>query len=224
MRFCYNLLLVLFFCKSAFAQHNFFADGAYTTPRTFFAGLAVGCNITQVDGDGYSGYHKIGLNLGPVVYARFSDRFGASIAINFSQKGAISKNYTENSFGIGYVDDYSIKLNYIEVPLLLHVFTDNRINVGVGASYARLISAKERAVTYAQVNIDPNIYPFRKNDFNVMGELNYMFYKGWFIGARYAYSIASIRDADKIPLGYGGGRFTRQFNNIFNFKLIYLIH
>lgn len=209
---------------SGIAQHNFFAEEASGDIRTFYAGFVAGCNITQVDGDGYSGYHKIGLNFGPVAYARFSDHFGASLAINFSQKGSISKNYTEDASGLGYVDDYSIKLNYIELPLLLHVFTGNRVNVGVGASYARLISAKETAITYAQINIDPNVYPFRKNDFNVMGEVNYMFYPGWFIGARYAYSLATIRDADKIPPGYGGGRFSRQLNNIFSFKLICLIH
>lgn len=216
-------MLLVGIVNTSLAQHNLFAENDNGITRTFFAGFAAGCNITQVDGDGYSGYHKIGLNFGPVVYARFSTHFGASLAINFSQKGSISKNYTEDASGLGYVDNYSIKLNYVELPLLLHVFTDNRVNAGLGVSYARLINSKETAITYAQINIDPNIYPFRKNDFNIMGELNYMFYPGWFIGARYAYSLASIRDADKIPPGYGGGRFNRQLNNIFNFKLIYLL-
>ena len=42
-------------------------------PRTFYGGLIAGANFTQVDGDNYAGYHKVGLNAGGIVYTRFDE-------------------------------------------------------------------------------------------------------------------------------------------------------
>lgn len=218
------MLLLIAAVGNVQAQHNFFSANNYSEPRTFFVGPTIGCNISQVDGDTYSGYHKVGLNLGVVSFARFSDHLGASISFTYSQKGASYKNYTQDQFGVGYLDEYSLKLNYIEIPVLLHYFSNNKLNYGAGLSYARLLNSNEIQNLQNGYYLDQSLYPFRKNDIDVLAEVNYEFYQGWFIGACYQYSITSIRSPNDIPFYAYNVRPARQFNNLFNFKLVYLIH
>src|SRR5690606_17623874 len=59
-------------------------------PRTFYGGLLLGSNFTQVDGDNFAGYHKVGLNAGGIVYTHLGEKVAASMEILFSQKGSRS--------------------------------------------------------------------------------------------------------------------------------------
>lgn len=205
--------------------HNFFAHDPQTdNQRVFYGGFTAGGNFSQVDGDGFTGYHKAGLNFGPIVYASFNGHFGASMELLYSQKGSRERNYTEDAAGVGYVNDYDLKMNYVEVPLMLRYYADNRLHFGAGVSYSQLINYKETAITYAPVNLDTSAYSFHRNDLCLAADVNYEFYKGWFLNFRFNYSIRSIRDADHIPENYGRVRFSGQYNNYFTLRLIYLIH
>ncbi|XZF12513.1 porin family protein [Chitinophagaceae bacterium MMS25-I14] len=214
-----------FYAQAQTDVNNFFRveDGA--EPRVFYGGFTVGMNASQVDGDGFSGYHKAGLNLGPLVFARFTNHFGASMEMIYTQKGSRQRGITDDPTGSGLseANDYDLKMNYIEVPVLLRYFSDKKIVAGAGISYARLINYKEEAITVAPVNLDPNLYPFHKSDVDVVADVNWGL-KGWYFGIRYAYSLASIRDGDRIPQGYGGGRFSGEYHNLFTLRLTYLFH
>lgn len=214
-------LLLLMVPAVAHAQ-NFFSTEEEGISRVFYGGFAGGLNFTQVDGDSYAGYHKVGLNAGGMVYVRFSDRVGLCLELAYSQKGARVKESGTNIYGVGYLNDYKLKLNYVEVPLMFYFVTNSKVHIKLGASYARLFSSTEEAYANYQVNIDPALYTFRKQDISYTAEIDYMFYKGWFAGFRYTYSIASIRDADKIPVGYGFGA-AGQFNNSFSLRLMHLL-
>ena len=207
------------------SPHNFFArDEESDNPRIFYGGLVAGGNFSQVDGDGFSGYHKAGLNFGATVYASFTSHFGASMELLYTQKGSRERNYTEDAAGVGYVNDYDLKMNYVEVPVLLRYYASNRLHYGAGISYAQLINSKETAITYAPVNLDTSLYAFHKNDIDFVADVNYEFYKGWFLNFRFNYSVRSIRDGNRIPENYGGGRFAGQYHNYFTLRLVYLIH
>lgn len=188
--------------------------------RTFTGGLAFGANVTQVDGDGFAGYNKLGFNFGPMVYAHISNLFSASMELNFSQKGSKVRYVTESTYTGTTIEFYDIKLNYVEVPVLLQITPPGRLHYAIGASYGRLISSKESAITVAPVNLDPNLYPFNKQDIQYILGLNYRFYKHWFIGGRFSYTLNSIRDAKYAPQNYSTGG--NEKNNVFTFRLMYL--
>lgn len=193
-------------------------------PRTFYGGLAAGTNFSQVDGDERSGYHKVGLNAGPLVYVRFAKVFGASMELTYSRKGSHDKHFGANIYGVPYLDEYRLRLNYVEVPVALYFFGPKRLNYSLGCSYARLISSKEEAWTNFPVNMHPELYPFRQDEISYLGGIGYEWYTGWFIQLRYSYSITSVRDAVRIPVGYGGGVAPGQFNNLWSLRLIYLVN
>ncbi len=195
-------------------------DDRYVDERIFFGGLCAGVNFTQVDGDTKSGYHKVGINAGAIVYARFRPALGASLELRFSQKGSVSKGFTSNAGGVAALEVYKIKLNYAEVPLMLHYFAPGKFTYSAGIAYAYLISSNESYEAGYPVNLH-DLYPFQKDELSGLAGGNYVLAKHWSVEGRYQYSITSIRTPDHIPPGLSTGS-GHQSNNVFTFRLMYL--
>lgn len=212
----YVFLSALLFC----APHAFAQNGYIEDPKVFTGGPILGVNFTQVDGDSYYGYHKVGLTAGGVVYVHFTQWFGASMELVYTQKGSRGVNVTESPYIGTYVEKYSMNLNYVEVPVLLHA-KSNRVDFEAGVAYARLINSKEWAQADVPVIIDPEYNKFNTTDIDYLigGSIN--IYKQLYLNIRYQYSIASIRDSYRIPVGFGYGG-SGQFNNMFTARLMYL--
>ena len=225
MRLTTILLLLALVAIRAAAQHRdkFFPaqeDDRYVDERVFFGALAAGVNFTQVDGDTKSGYHKVGISAGAIVYARYRPSLGASLELRFSQKGSVSKAFTSNAGGVGALEVYKIKLNYAEVPLMLHYFPGSRFVYSAGVAYGYLISAKETYEAGYPVNLK-DLYPFEKHEISGLVGGNYALAKHWSVEGRFQYSFTSIRKNENIPQGLNMGS-GRQSNNQFTFRLMYL--
>ena len=189
--------------------------------RVFNGGLILGANFTQVDGDSYYGYHKVGLNAGGIVCAHFSSKVGVSLELLYSQKGSRGVSVYE-SYAIGtYIEKYNMNLNYVEVPLMLHLF-HGRYDYEAGISYARLIKSSESVQSDRPVIIDPVLNRFNTTDLNYVVGLSRRMYKTLYVNARFQYSIISIRPTSRIPYGYSYSD-KGQFNNLFNLRLVYYL-
>lgn len=188
--------------------------------RFFYGGLAIGANFSTVDGDTYGGYHKAGLNAGGLVYVKLFKKLLASVEILYTQKGSRAVRVYESYYTGTAIEKYGISLNYAEVPLSFHYILSDKWHIGLGASYAQLISSKEEIFTDQPVYIDPAKHQFRKKDMNYILGATWQIGDGLFLDGKYQYSISSIRDSDKIPVGFGYGA---QYNNHFTLRLMYLI-
>jgi hypothetical protein len=207
-----------FVSASLFAQNpsSYYVED----PRTFYAGLIVGGNFSQVDGDSYAGYHKVGLNAGGIVYVHMAPNLAASLEILYSQKGSRGHKPLEGTGSVFIINKYRIELNYAELPLMLNYFDKRRSHFGGGVSYGQLITSDEVAET---VPLDPNRanfanYKFKKSDINFVLGGNLHLWKGLFLNARFHYSLVSIRN--DIPPGFGNRN--SQFNNTWAVRLMYL--
>jgi hypothetical protein len=191
-------------------------------PRTFFGGLIAGANFTQVDGDRFAGYHKIGLNAGAIVYANLAPHLAGSIEILFSQKGARAHKAQESASRAFVITKYNINLNYAEVPLMLNYFDRHKSNIGAGLSIARLINATEKAEQGQALPPIPDFdqYPFRKMDYNFIVGGNLHCWKGIYLNARFQYSLRSIRDKQYQVPEYSGR--SEQFSNMWTVRVMYL--
>lgn len=189
-------------------------------PRTFYAGVILGGNFSQVDGDNYAGYHKVGLNVGGIVYTQLAEHVAVSLEILFSQKGAKgNKEQTATTGASGFlINKYQTTLNYAEIPIQINYFDRRRSHFGGGLSYAQLITAKETATTSPTYTENFEKYPFKKSDLNFVlgGSLHLI--KGLFFNLRFQYSLISIRN--DIPPGFGDRG--QQFNNMWTARLMYL--
>lgn len=200
--------------------------------RTFYAGVLAGANFTQVDGDDFRGYHKVGVNVGGIAYARLDEHLAASLEILFSQKGAKGNIPTElrpyYSMG-GYVSsihnsanmtNYHLDLNYAEVPVMLNYFDKRKSHFGAGFSYSQLVNSSERFNTDVPLNPPYNQYnyPMKKYDVNLLLSGNLHLWQGLFLNIRFQYSLLPIRKEVDPNLG----RPNQQYNNMFTLRLMYL--
>ena len=217
MTFRIAFIILLIAAHSAvYAQRNYYEP----VPKVFEGGLVLGCNFTQIDGDSFYGYHKVGLSAGGMVYVHFSPVFGASMELAYSQKGSRGEQVTESPSIGTYVAKYFMNVNYIEVPVVLHAIV-HKLDFEAGASYGRLISSNEWILSDQQVTIDPVANKFNTSDVEYIFGLGRKVYKQFCVNARFQYSITSVRPADRIPVGYGYGS-QGQYNNMFTVRVLYL--
>jgi hypothetical protein len=186
-------------------------------PRTFYGGLLAGTSFTQVDGDAYAGYNKVGLNAGGIVYARLADKLAASIEITYAEKGARGHyDFRLSGTSDTTVTDYRIKLRYAEIPIQLNFFDRRRSHFGAGFSYSQLITGEEIIETN-HGPVDAGAYPFRKSDVNILLTGNLHLVKGLFLNARFQYSLFAVRKNH-----YPGIGRSEQFNNVWVVRMMYL--
>lgn len=194
---------------------NYYIDNE----RTFFGGLVGGVNLAQVSGDNYRGYDKVGMNVGGKVYLPLTSEIVASIEILYTQKGSVGKEVTSAGAVRGVtVSNYSISLDYAEVPVMINYFFPGKTHVGAGISYGRLVRSSEKGITVPDQNFDPAKYPFNKSAIDFILDGNIRVYKGLFINPRFQYSIIKLRDEKNIaPYFYGSS----QFSVVFGLRVAY---
>jgi hypothetical protein len=215
-----TLGLVLALTVKAAAQNP--NDYYEEVPRTFYGGLVAGMNFTQVDGDNYAGYHKVGINVGGIVYTKFDEHLAASIEILYSQKGARG-HYAQKNANNNIVDGYKATLNYAEVPLQLCYFDRRRSHFGAGLSIARLVSVKESGKLNGVEYADFDKYPYKKMDYNFIIGGSLHIWEGLFLNARFQYSLVPIRKGTRgvdLPADFAGRN--EQYNNMWTVRVMYL--
>lgn len=185
-------------------------------PRTFYGGLLGGASFSQVDGDAYAGYNKVGINAGGIIYARLADKIAASVEILYSEKGARGAIDFRLNGSDTIVTDYRIRLRYAEVPIQINYFDRRRSHFGAGFSYSQLITGEEEIATNNGA-LDATAYPFRKADINFLLTGNLHLIKGLFLNGRFQYSLLPVRKTH-----YPGIGRSEQFNNLWVVRLMYL--
>jgi len=187
--------------------------------KPFTAALLPAVNFTQIDGDDYYGYHKVGLNAGAQVYVHFNERFGVSMELSYTQKGSRGQTIVESPYIGTYVAKYFMNLNYVEVPVLLHYIYRNLDWEG-GVSYAYLVRSKEWILSDIPATITDEANHFNATDADWLLGVSRKLYKRWYGNFRFQYSIFSIRPTERIPIGYRYGN-NGQFNNMITLRLCY---
>lgn len=192
-----NLFFILFF----------FLAGV-SSGQKFNAGLLAGLCISQVDGDHLAGFNKAGLTAGGFVNRKISEKMNLQFEIEFIQKGS---RMPLNKDGFYFL----MRLNYIEVPLLISHSVGKKWNLEAGGSFATLVSAHEED----QSGEITNAPAWHKVDYLVCVGANYMLSEHLILNLRYRYSVATIRPKNEnynYFYSYKG-----QFNKLFSFSLAY---
>lgn len=219
MRFRYiSLPLLVTFaicCQDLKAQDKQYFDGE----RKFFGGVTVGLNASQVDGDGFSGFHKPGLNAGATVFWHFTPSVALQLELRYSQKGSRGVRSDNDPYVGSYFEQYKMQLNYAEVPLILYYVMSQRYQIGVGGSYNALIGGSETYQMANPVYIDPKLYPFESYFVEGIVSLNVVLYQGLMANARYQYGFTPIRKFENTPYGVGTGN---QINKMVSISLSYV--
>lgn len=155
--------------------------------RLFRAGIVGGFNASQLDGDQFRGYSKLGAHAGLKVIYQLpaKPKVGLSTEMLFSMKGSSS----DLNFSSSNNNQVKITLNYIEIPLLVS-YREWKMDFQAGFSYGRLIGSSTSILTTNYLEDD-----FRKGDMNVLFGTTYYFNEN--LGATFRYSRSFVNAVKK---------------------------
>lgn len=197
-----------------FLPFSFFSQEDKNTFSLLFVG---GVSPSQVHGDNFAGFHKVGAIAGIGIESDFNKHVKGSLIFQFIQKGARKNQNLEKND----LTAYYLNLNYLEVPLLL-TYTHKKYLFDVGLSAAYLINYYE-----ADQNMNfTGMLPFRKYDISVKVGLGYNISPKWFVNLRSSNSFITTRPNVNNQVIYFNNIIARTFNkgyynNIIEFTIGY---
>lgn len=212
-----SILIILLSTCGHLVHAQYYNDDYYRLT----GGLVGGANISQVDGDGYKGYDKLGFTGGGVLFLPFGDMempLDATIALSlevlYTQKGAIGPDVIPGTS----FRSQEIRLHYAEVPVQINLYRGPRKS-GFGAGFSiGYLGFSEELVDKGGGVVIKDALPFNKFDLNFVLTGNIHIWQGFYLSPRFQYSLISVRNNN----GAYGGR-NEQFNNVLALRLIYLV-
>jgi hypothetical protein len=93
----------------------FTLSSAFSFSQSFKGGIMAGLAGSQVDGDTYSGYNRLGFLAGAYVGHDIANKFDWQFELKYIQKGS----YKRQNPDAGDLTIYKLRLNYVEVPFTI---------------------------------------------------------------------------------------------------------
>ncbi len=160
-----------------------------TSAQEFRAGPLLGLPFSQVDGDSFEGYNKVGLNIGAFVSRHITEQWDIQLDIAYMQKGSREAPDPEK----GKYDDYKIALSYIQFPLVGR-YRYKQFSGEAGISVGVLLNSEEEIDGVPIGDIPSHeIVPFQDTEWATVFGLNYHINDRFWINMRWLYSINRIR-------------------------------
>lgn len=222
--------MILFFSLQATAQKR-----RFNPKQRFHAGVIVGFNLAQLDGDRFNGYDKHGVMGGLQGIALINRRVSLITELLYSQKGS-RVEYRDALFS----DKTRIlALDYAEIPILVRIKlvpdSDDRkpLELETGFSLSRLIATNiEEDVNRVNYNYTDISDQFRKTDFNYIIGMHMELFPNFNLGVRsniaftkvYINERAEEESALSARLGYINGPYTLLRNYHLSLYVSYQIY
>ena len=187
--------------------------------QRFNAGLLVGMNLSQLDGDQQQGYNKIGLQIGARGTAVITKRLEISTGLVYTQKGS--------SFKEKIIKEV-IKLNYMEVPILINYKSDYSKEKKfyhwqwyTGVSIGRLISSSVDEKEGDDFDFTATTDFLNTMDLSHIIGVYYYFDPHIAIGFQNSISLNKAYDSTENPIE--GNSVISLRNYLLNFSLLYML-
>lgn len=185
--------------------------------KKFFASLGAGAVFSQVDGDGFGGYHKIGLAAGPSVMVQVHKNWVVQFGLSYTQKGSRNGKAVGSDLG-QYIQKYKLNTHYLDAPLTLNYVYKSTYLFGAGLAYSAYISSKEEihGINGSRV-YDPEEFKFKRHSAEFVLNAAAMANKNLMLYLRYQYSFLPIRSYQFNATG-----LRDQVNNYFTIGMAYV--
>lgn len=193
------LLLSLAWCSQLFSQKRYIPDS-----ERFNAGVIIGFNTSQIDGDYYTGYDKNGLTGGLKGIVRLTPRLDFNMEFLYSKKG--STIFAGNFRGNQPLKDQTIDLTYVDVPFLLKWMLkkeESSWHVEGGIVYSRLVNSEvEEVINDAerQFSYQSILSEFGKDDLSWLAGFGYTHKSGLSFHGRFGFGISKFYKNSRFEL------------------------
>ncbi len=172
--------------------------GTNASAQVFNTGLIAGLSGSQIEGDGYGGYRKIGLIGGGFVGFNISEKVATQFEIYFINKGSFDAAHPDK----GDYDKFSVNLNYIEVPLIINYkISRKKIKIEAGLYLAKLVGTPKLENEFGSIFVTQ--FPFKSFDFGGLIGASYKINKHFSCNLRSKNSIIPIRDFQNFDQNVG---------------------
>ncbi len=143
-------------------------------------GIKAGINMASVEISGATDYDtRLGLHLGALAHVHISKRLAIQPEVVFSMQGGESGSVT-------------LKLNYLNIPVLVQYMVNDGFRVETGPQIGFLLSAKSK-MGEVEVDVDDEISSI---DLSWVFGVGYLFPQGLGIDTRINIGINNISDID----------------------------
>lgn len=182
--------------------------------------LIGGVNATQVDGDEVYGYHKFGLNLGAAAIVPIKGNWSVTLENVYSEKGSHQRARSTDSLD----GSYDLKINYLDVPVLLQYTDKGIVTFGLGGSWGGMVKIYEQrnGNEVTSTTLTSGIY--RRSDLNFLMNVKFRLVKRLHFDVRYAYSLRPIATREVIDSKTGTPNIRDQYNGMFTFRFYYIFN
>ena len=175
--------------------------------QQFNAGFFGGLNVSQVSGDSFKGFNKLGFTAGFFVNSPIEKHFYWQAEIKYGTRGV----YEGPSDGNQTL--YKSTYHIVELPLSINYLFDEKIMLELGTSPEVLITTR-----YWDENglMDQSSYPDnRRFGLSVFAGIGYWFNDRMMAGLRYTNSAIPFRD----PEEWNNSQYRGYFHNVISVTL-----
>jgi hypothetical protein len=177
--------------------------------QRFQGGVLLGFNASQIDGDDLWGYNKAGLMGGVFVFTEFTNKWKGQMEIKYSAKGSATPK--------GTADQYKIRLQYIEMPIVVEYGMFKKVQLQAGGTLGYLFNAGYyEGFGYAKFKKEEMPYSLETA---ICVGLNATFIDPIIFNVRFSYSLFPIREKYTNATYYDGA----WYNNLITFGIYYRI-
>ncbi len=187
----------------------------------------IGQNLSKVEGDrvnnGIIRFNKPGINVGLGVLIPAWGNFDINLEVLYSQKGAYRRNGPNPDSA---KPNYLTGLNYAEVPLLIQYTDKERVSIGTGVSYSRLVDANW-VVNGRTLSDNVNDGYFSRDNLDWLLDFKIRIWQQLKFNLRYSYSLTSIwsgPDDALLETQAGEVQSSDQRNSMVSFRLIWVFN
>lgn len=189
-----------------------------TTAQSFSGGILLGFTASQVDGDSYSGYDRLGFQGGIFVSREMLPYLNARLEIRYTSRGARNPASEDNT---GF---YLLNLHYIDLPVMagLKIKNYGTADIGLVPGYRFAAGGEDDSGRLP----DEYLVDFHKFDLGILLGMSVNLIPKLTVSIRYSYSIFSIRDLETAGAYYSWfgkifGHSRGDFNNYLSLALNY---
>ena len=159
--------------------------------QKFAAHIDIGFNVSQIDGDLFAGYNKIGIHGGIGVNYALDDQWSMESGLFYDGLGSQKELQLGNT---APEEQQKIKLTYLSVPIgARYEISSIPLSFGAGLQIGYLMDSK------IQDRTDDAILDFfNKTDFAIFISARYLFSNNWSCSLKASEAISLIFNNDKV--------------------------
>ncbi|WP_417365655.1 porin family protein [Flavobacterium beibuense] len=170
-------------------------------------GAKAGVNFSTLSGADGDVSSRTGFHVGAVAEVKLTEQFSIQPEILYSMQGA-DQEATEEFMGVTYNYESSLKLGYINVPVMAKYYLMEGLSIEAGPQVGFLLSAKEEYNVEGESGEEDVKDSVSSIDFGLAGGVSYDLPVGLFFNARYYAGLSNVYDGDLDGIEYQNGVFS----------------